>query len=148
MPPRDTYSRSVSLRFSPYLQEYLKERFSYRRLEIDSGLVNTLCIRTVKLDIYLRFAFEEEQSWPKNTVVIARIGFKKTRLGHGDHFIRFIESLASEFEISHIAIESCNAKSYAFSRKYGFVDCDIEGSVIVEIEKLRKTLKQRDSQLI
>ncbi|ENY3727433.1 GNAT family N-acetyltransferase [Enterobacter kobei] len=73
-----------------------------------------------KFDIYIRFG----NTWlsdSSKTIVIARIGFEKTRNGHGTRFLKHILDIALEYDYSEIAIEMVNSNSRLFAMKFGFL---------------------------
>ena len=45
-----------------------------------------------------------EKSFPLNCLIIARLGFKKERVGHGTYFLRFLIELAIKQGFKHIGI--------------------------------------------
>lgn len=103
---------------------YLMKRFKYRlslvRLTPDN-IVTTR--RNSRIDLYLRIR-RTESLFPPDCLIIARINFKKERIGHGSHFVRFLAEIALKYEYRHIGIESTNHKSSSFARKLGFQSID------------------------
>ena len=57
-------------------------------------------------------------------LIIARISFKKERVGHGSHLVKFLAETALKYSFKHIGIESTNDKSGSFARKLGFQPID------------------------
>jgi len=68
----------------------------------------------------------KESLFPPDCLIIARISFKKERIGHGTHFVRFLTEIAIKQKFKYIGVESVNHKSRAFVEKLGF--CSIDGS--------------------
>jgi len=106
------------------IDNYLMERFKYRLsllyLTPDNIIV---CRRISRVDLYLRIR-KIESLFPPNCLIIARIGFKKERVGHGTDFVHFLTEIAVRYGFKHIGIESVNEKSYSFAEKLGFQSID------------------------
>ena len=106
------------------IDEYLMKRFKYRlslvRLTPDN-IVTTR--RNSRIDLYLRIR-RTESLFPSDCLIIARISFKKKRVGHGSHFVRFLAEIALKYGYRHIGIESTNEKSSSFAEKLGFFSID------------------------
>lgn len=102
------------------IDTYLMKRFKYRlslvRLTPDN-IVTTR--KNSRIDLYLRIRRVESQ-FPPDCLIIARISFKKERVGNGSHFVRFLAETALKYGYKHIGIESTNEKSSSFARKLGF----------------------------
>lgn len=102
------------------IDEYLMQRFKYRRsllyLTPDNIIV---CRRVTRINLYLRLR-RKESLFPPNCLIIARLGFRKERIGHGTHFIKFLIEIALKYNFSYIGLESVNDKSRAFVEKLGF----------------------------
>ena len=116
------------------IDRYLMKQFKYRRsllyLTPDNIIV---CRRNKRVDLYLRIR-RKESLFPPDCLIIARIGFKKERIGHGSHFIRFLAEIALKYGYKHIGIESTNEKSRSFAEKFGFLSInDSNYTVSVEI---------------
>ncbi|NMA74558.1 MAG: GNAT family N-acetyltransferase [Bacteroidales bacterium] len=114
---------------------YLMERFKYRLslvyLTPDNIIVTR---RNSRIDLYLRLR-QKESLFPPNCLIIARLGFKKERIGHGTHFIRFLLGIAKKCDFKYIGIESVNDKSRAFAEKLGFHSID-SSNYVVSVEDL------------
>jgi len=76
-----------------------------------------------------------ESLFPPDCLIIARIGFKKERAGHGSHFVGFLVETALKHKFRHIGIESTNHKSRAFAEKLGFQSID-GSNYVVTIDNL------------
>lgn len=109
---------------------YLMKRFKYHlslvRLTPDN-IVTTR--RNSRIDLYLRIR-RIESIFPPDCLIIARISFKKERIGHGSHFVRFLAEIALKYGYRHIGLESTNDKSSSFARKLGFRSIDCSNYVI------------------
>lgn len=74
------------------LNEYLMDRFRYKALpayRTSSRGTNIITHRRVKFDLYLRFYYSQTSRWSANTIVIARLGFQKTRKRKWNAFYKF-----------------------------------------------------------
>ena len=109
---------------------YLMERFKYRkslvRLTVDNIIITR---RNSRVDLYLRIR-KVESKFPPDCLIIARLSFRKERIGHGTHFIQFLTKIARRYGFNHIGIECANAKSGAFAQKLGFYSIDGENYTI------------------
>lgn len=114
---------------------YLMKRFRYRRSLVyltPDNIVTTR--RNRRIDLYLRIR-RIESIFPPDCLIIARIGFRKERIGHGSHFIYFLSEIALKYGFKHLGIESVNEKSKAFAEKLGFHSID-GYNYAVSVEKL------------
>ena len=106
------------------LDIYLMKRFRYRRSLVSLTPDNIVTIRkNRRIDLYLRIR-RIESLFPPDCLIIARIGFKKERIGHGSNFVRFLAETALKYGYKHIGIESTNEKSSSFAIKLGFHSID------------------------
>ena len=106
------------------IDRYLMERFKYRVSLVYLTMDNVIAIRrNSRVDLYLRIR-KVESLFPPNCLIIARLGFRKERIGHGTHFIRFLTELAIKHGFKHIGIECANDKSSAYAKKLGFYFLD------------------------
>lgn len=111
------------------LERWLSERFGHSSRYIRQslgGLGGTLCIRTKQYDIYIRLFACSHNGWPRDNLTIARIGFKKTRAGHGRSLVQELIRLAPDYGYRTLYIESVNEESSAFAQRLGFTP-DNEG---------------------
>lgn len=103
---------------------YLMKRFKYRLSLVyltPDNVINTR--RNSRIDLYLRIR-KVESLFPPDCLIIARISFRKERMGHGTHFVRFLSEIALKYGFKHIGIESVNEKSRTFAEKLGFYSID------------------------
>lgn len=130
-----------AIKLGPYLQQFLAERFSYKRDRVTrSGC--TLNANRVQYDLYLRVLGHKTDFWPEGTLVIARIEFKNIKKGHGTALLRFLVEHADEVGYAHIAIECANENAQAFGVKLGFENyCD--NHFIADVATVRKHLLHR-----
>lgn len=117
------------------IDNYLMNRFKYRLslvyLTPDNIIVTR---RNSRVNLYLRLR-RKESLFPPDYLVIARIGFRKERIGHGTHFVRFLSEIAVKYGFWYIGLESVNDKSRAFAEKLGFLSID-GYNYVVSIENL------------
>lgn len=106
------------------IDSYLMKRFKYRvpllYLTPDNIIVAR---RNKRVDLYLRIR-RVESIFPPDCLIIARICFRKERIGNGAHFIRFLSQIALKYSFKYIGIESVNDKSRSFAEKLGFYSID------------------------
>lgn len=114
---------------------YLMKRFRYSRSIVYLTFDNIVTTRrNSRIDLYLRVR-RVESLFPPDCLIIARIGFRKERIGHGSHFVRFLVGIALKYGFKHIGIESTNEKSRAFAEKLGFQSID-GSNYAISVEKL------------
>lgn len=102
------------------VDKYLMERFKYRLSLVYLTPDNIITTRrNSRVDLYLRIR-RVECLFPPDCLIIARISFRKERIGHGTHFVRFLAETALKYGFKHIGIESTNSKSRSFAKKLGF----------------------------
>lgn len=126
---------------------YLMQRFKYRLSLVYLTPDNIITTRrNSRIDFYLRIR-RVKSLFPPDCLIIARIGFKKERIGHGTHFIRFLAGIALKYGFKYIGIESTNEKSQRFAEKLGFHSID-GSNYAVSIERLLSHFKINDSLFI
>lgn len=117
------------------IDSYLIKRFKYRLSLVyltPDNIVTTR--RNSRIDLYLRIR-KLESIFPPDCLIIARISFRKERIGHGSHFVRFLAEIAVKYGFKHIGIESVNDKSRSFAEKFGFQSID-GSNYAVSVENL------------
>ena len=112
------------------IDRYLMERFKYRKSLVCLTIDNVIATRRNScIDLYLRVR-KVESLFPPDCLIIARLSFRKERIGHGTHFIRFLAGIARKYGFNHIGIECTNIKSSTFAKKLGFYSIDGENYAI------------------
>lgn len=138
------YSKLCGNRLISELQPFFQTNFGYSerhvKRHLNLGLTATVNAYTLKYDIYLRLFPAPEAGWPRETLVIARIGFKQQRKGHGRNLLRLLTALAPEMGYKHIAIESANENSSAFGKRFGFKPLHSGRSWLGSVEDIQCTL--------
>ena len=106
------------------IDSYLMRRFKYRLSLVYLTPDNIIVTRRNKrVDLYLRIR-RVASIFPPDCLIIARIGFRKERIGNGTHFVCFLSQIALKYGFRYIGIESVNDKSRAFAEKLGFYSID------------------------
>ncbi|MDL2277165.1 GNAT family N-acetyltransferase [Parabacteroides sp. OttesenSCG-928-G07] len=114
---------------------YLMKRFKYRLSLVYLTPDNVITTRrNSRVDLYLRIR-KVESIFPPDCLIIARISFRKERIGHGSHFVGFLSEIAVKYGFRHIGIESVNEKSRTFAEKLGFQSID-GSNYAVSVEKV------------
>ena len=112
------------------IDRYLMERFKNRKSLVCLTIDNVIATRrNSRIDLYLRVR-KVESLFPPDCLIIARLSFRKERIGHGTHFIRFLAGIARKYGFNHIGIECTNIKSSTFAKKLGFYSIDGENYAI------------------
>lgn len=117
------------------IDRYLMQRFKYRRSLVYLTPDNIIVARRVtRINLYLRLR-RKESLFPPSCLIIARLGFRKERIGHGTHFVKFLIGIAHKYDFSYIGLESVNDKSRAFAKKLGFQSIE-KTNYVIDIENL------------
>ena len=96
------------------IDTYLMKRFKYRRSLVSLTTDNVISTRrNSRIDLYLRIR-RKESTFPSDCLIIARISFKKERVGHGSHLVKFLAETALKYSFKH----------GSFARKLGFQPID------------------------
>lgn len=123
--------KEIRIAIDYYLMERFKYRLSLVYLTPDNIIVTR---RNKRIDLYLRIR-KVESIFPPDCLIIARISFRKERVGNGTHFVRFLTEIAVKYGFKYIGIESVNDKSSSFAEKIGFQS--INGSnYVVSVDNL------------
>lgn len=88
-------------------------------------------------DLYLRFgeyAFAEHKD--KKYIVVARIGFKKQKHGHGTALLKELCIFGEKFGYEYLEVERPNQDCQAFMKKLGFKD-----EFYLPIDQLKKSIQ-------
>lgn len=125
------------------IDNYLMERFKYRLSLLYLTLDNIVATRKNKrVDLYLRIR-KVKSLFPPDCLIIARIGFRKERVGHGTHFVQFLTKIAVKYGFKHIGIESTNEKSSSFAEKLDFQSVD-GSNYVASVENLVSYFSKED----
>jgi GNAT superfamily N-acetyltransferase len=126
--------------FSNEFDDFVRERFRYKKRTVTRNLGNTLNVFRAPVDIYLRF--RPRATWPADSIVIARTGFAKQRKGHGTALLRFLVERAPRYGIRSIGIEQTHDGEdiMGFVDKFGFAMRGDQRNWIASIDELRERL--------
>lgn len=130
----------------PYLEQFILDRFSYKLRYVQQHLwrsFSTISARTTKYDLYVRMFKKPYAFSSRDCLVLARIGFKDQRVGHGWALVELLVKLAPKFGYRFIAIESANPKSSAFAKQLGFTPYVGGEHWVGAIEAIAGVLNQR-----
>lgn len=100
----------------------------------------TVSALSLQFDIYFRMFVKPNDYWPRECLVLARIGFTKERAGHGRALVQRLVELAPQFGYSYLAIESANANASAFAERLGFSPRDNRRHWIGVVDDVQKVL--------
>lgn len=126
--------------FCERLNLFLMDRFDYKTPPASWSTISvTVDARRKKFDLYFRFFEEEdyERFWGGKAIVISRIGFQRTRRGHGDSLLKFIVEFAQENNYEAIGIEQANTAAIKnFAKKYGFSRIGTTNNYTIPVDQL------------
>ena len=94
---------------------------------------------SLQSDIYIRMFVKPNDYWPRECLVLARIGFTKERAGHGRALVQ-PGGACSQFGYRYLAIESANANASAFAERLGFSPRDNRRHWIGAVDDVQKAL--------
>lgn len=128
------------------LRDFIVERFTYKPRYVQQQVTSsygTISARTKKFDLYFRLFARPDHICPRDCLVIARIGFKQRRSGHGSALVSYLLELAPTIGYRHVAIECANANSAAFAERLGFSPFENRRHWVGSVEVIRETLATR-----
>ncbi|UFP98265.1 hypothetical protein [Pseudomonas fitomaticsae] len=127
-------------KFSTLLTSYLSKEFYNSKKIANSVAGHTVNALGDEYELYLRITPPPGGIWDSDTLVIARIGFKEHRRGHGRKFIHFLVDCASILGYSKIGLECTNEKSNAFGRRLGFQEHGAYNHLLGTVHKVMQIL--------
>lgn len=130
----------------PHLAKFIADRFSLKSTFVHRNLWRTyatVSARTTKYDIYLCMFKKPYVFWSRECLVLARIGFKEQRVGHGRALVELLVSLAPDLGYRFLVVEFANAYSAAFAEKLGFVPYENGLHWVGSVDAIRGTLSHR-----
>jgi GNAT superfamily N-acetyltransferase len=98
----------------PHVAEFILERFTYKPMYVQQRVWRTFATvsaLSLQFDIYIRMFVKPNDYWPRECLVLARIGFTKERVGHGRALVQRLVELAPQFGYRYLAIEAANANA-------------------------------------
>lgn len=133
--------RAMFPRFAAEIDTFYRREFRYKSSCVDPRFP-TIGINRAAVDLYLRF--NDSDIGPGKTVVIARIGFRAQRRGHGTRLLSKLVGMADRYGITSIGVEQTGSdpRIQNFVRKFGFRNHMNESNWIVSVDALRKCLEQ------
>jgi GNAT superfamily N-acetyltransferase len=132
----------------PYLRDFILERFTYKPRYVQQRVWRsfaTISALSTQFDLYFRLFGRPDANCPRDTLVIARIGFKHRRAGHGRALIERLVELAPTFGYQHLLIESANAKASAFAERMGFTPYENRRNWMGSADAIRQALEQQST---
>lgn len=127
----------------PHVAEFILERFTYKPRYVQQRVWRTFATvsaLSLQFDIYIRIFVKPNNYWPRECLVLARIGFTKERVGHGRALVQRLVELAPQFGYRYLAIESANANASAFAERLGFSPRDNGRHWIGAVDDVQKAL--------
>ena len=109
--------------FISALEVFLKQQFNYRTQVCQKGLGPTVMASRHAVALYVRYKPAHFAVDFDRPIVITRMGFHKTRHGHGRALLSFLVEQAEKFGLGSVVLESTNEESSAFAQKFGFIKC-------------------------
>ncbi|EXE59598.1 MULTISPECIES: GNAT family N-acetyltransferase [Acinetobacter calcoaceticus/baumannii complex] len=131
---------------SGLVRRFATEKFGYKRVYVSSAALSnrmpqasvTITLRQSLIDLYLRFgkyAFAVYKD--KKYIVVARIGFKKQKNGHGTSLLKELCIFGEKFGYEYVEVERPNLDCQAFMKKLGFKD-----EFYLPIDQLKKSIQE------
>ncbi|WP_338524320.1 GNAT family N-acetyltransferase [Pseudomonas batumici] len=130
----------------PHLREFILERFTYKPRYVQQRVwrsFGTVSALSRQFDLYFRLFARPNAICPRDSLVIARIGFKHQRAGHGHALVKRLVDLAPKFGYRHLAIECANAKASAFAERLGFTPYENRQHWVGSVDAIREALEQQ-----
>lgn len=128
------------------LQTFTIEKFGYKRVYISSpGLSRKMlqprvnvALSKSRIDLYLRFGiYSRNDHKDKKYIVVARIGFKNPKNGHGTALLKELCNFGEKFGYEYLEVECPNQDCQAFMKKLGFKD-----EFYLPIDQLKKSIQE------
>lgn len=139
----DEFTDARSVELVSNLCDFIAERFTYKPRYVQpqvSSSFGTISARTKKFDLYFRLFARPDHICPRECLVIARIGFKQQRAGHGRALVSYLLELAPTIGYRYIAIECANANSAAFAERLGFSPFENRRHWVGSVDAIREAL--------
>lgn len=126
-------------RFADEIDTFYRAQFRYKS-QCSHPRFPTVGINRAAVDLYLRFNASEIGSG--NTVVIARIGFRAQRRGHGTRLLAKLAEMADRYDVTSIGVEQTgpDPSIQNFVRKFGFQNHINHENWIASVDVLKERL--------
>ncbi|MDH2597303.1 GNAT family N-acetyltransferase [Acinetobacter baumannii] len=128
------------------IRRFATKQFGYSRIRISSTqLIQkkpqanvTIALNKSLVDLYLRFGkYGFADNKDKKYIVVARIGFKKLKNGHGTALLKELCIFGEKFGYEYLEVERPNPDCQAFMKKLGFKD-----EFYLPIDQLKRSIQQ------
>lgn len=128
------------------IRKFAIEKFGYKRVYVSSAALTskmpqasvTIALRKSLIDLYLRFGkYVFAAHKDKKYIVVARIGFKKQKNGHGTALLKELCIFGEKFGYEYLEVERPNQDCQAFLKKLGFKD-----EFYLPIDQLKKSIQE------
>lgn len=129
----------------PHMAEFILERFTYNPRYVQQRVwrtFGTVSALSTQFDIYIRMFVQPKSDWPRECLVLARIGFKKERAGHGRALVKRLIEPAPRFGYRYLAIESANPSASAFAERPGSSPYDNGRNWIGAVDAVQEALSR------
>lgn len=129
-----------------HLRFFLLERFTYKPRYLQQRVWRsyaTVSALTRQFDLYFRLFGRPDENCPRDTLVIARIGFEQQRVGHGRALVERLVGLAPKLGYRHLLIECANTKASAFAEGLGFTPFENRRHWVGSIDTIRQALERQ-----
>ncbi|OYU09129.1 MAG: hypothetical protein CFE47_01910 [Pseudomonas sp. PGPPP1] len=134
-------SEENAQKFSKMLNCYLSREFEEKKSLTESVIGHTVNAHGDEYELYLRVTPPKGGIWDSDTLVIARIGFKEHRRGHGRNFMAFLVESAGSIGYSKIGLECTNDKSDAFGKRFGLQKHGVYNHLLGTVHTITNNLK-------
>ena len=120
------------------LDDFLKSRFGYKSTcAYPSPCGFAIDARRKKYDLNIRVIDECDDFWGGKAIIVSRIGFHKTRQGHGADLLMLLVNFARERQYEVIGIEQAGTPLIqCFAEKYGFKRMEGTNHFTSSVQKL------------
>ena len=105
----------------PHVAEFILERFTYKPRYVQQRVWRTFATvsaLSLQFDIYIRMFVKPNDYWPRECLVLARIGFTKERAGHGRALVQ-PGGAGSPIRLSVLSHRVCQCQRLSVRRKAG-----------------------------
>lgn len=124
--------------FCDELNTYLKKRYKYIKNPARANFSNINVSRSA-CDLYLRF--KPKGNYGSETLVIARIRFKRKGKGNGRDFLKFLVDRSEKYNFERIGIEqTLTEDGQLFAKRYGFQNSFDKNNWIINVNDLKDNL--------
>ena len=125
------------------LNSFFADEFGCKKPPCNYPMYNrTLDFQRAAFDVHLRYY--KSPIYEGMLLVIARVSFKKTRVGHMTRFLEYIVKISNRHNIKNVALEqTITDAGVAAAESFGFSNSFNELNWIISIEGLHENLQRR-----